>query len=92
MPFNGTTFKWEAPNNRGHIWKTEEDGDVDIFGLEAGNHNGPVCINCGYAFCHHCQDLPDEDCQKPAIDAEFHEVKAPMALIGSSESEDARHE
>ena len=65
MPFNGKTYPWEAPNNRGHVWKTEDDGEVDIFGNGADFHNGPLCIRCGYEFCHHCQELPSEDCSAP---------------------------
>ncbi len=49
-------------NTRGHIWKTDDDGAVDIFGYEYGTHNGPVCVVCGYGFCHHCKELPSEDC------------------------------
>ena len=53
-------------NPRGHVWRKDPDGTVDIFGLEVGNHNGPICINCGYSFCHHCQQGPAEDCPKGA--------------------------
>jgi len=47
----------------GHVWKKNDyDGGVDIFGFEIGRHNGPVCVVCGYGFCHHCQDVPSIDC------------------------------
>lgn len=62
MPFNGHTYPWEAPNNRGHVWKTGDDGDVDIMAYARDPHNGPECMNCGYCFCHHCEDGPTEDC------------------------------
>lgn len=56
---------YSAPKNRrGHVWKKEEDGDIDIFGMSAGHHNGPVCVKCGYGFCHHCHELPQMDCPK----------------------------
>lgn len=66
MPFNGHTYPWEAPNNRGHVWKTEDDGDVDIMANAGGIHNGPECVKCGYSFCHHCAEngLPAEDCSQ----------------------------
>lgn len=48
---------------RGHVWKTNDyDKNTNIFGYEAGNHNGPECVKCGYGFCHHCHELPSEPC------------------------------
>jgi hypothetical protein len=43
-------------NANGHVWKKDEDGEVDFFAMceEQGFHNGPVCVNCGYSFCEHC--------------------------------------
>jgi hypothetical protein len=52
--------------NRGHVWDTYTDGssDVDMFAYNAGDkHNGPVCVNCGYAYCHHCEDGPQKSCR-----------------------------
>lgn len=41
-----------------HVWaENDYDGNVDVFGLEFGHHNGPRCVNCGYSFCHHCEDF-----------------------------------
>jgi len=37
-----------------HDWQREEDGSIDIFGMDADFHNGPACIRCGYCYCHHC--------------------------------------
>lgn len=51
-------------NPRGHIWKIDQDGSIDIFGVEYGNHNGPICVNCEYSFCHHCEIGPKVDCSK----------------------------
>lgn len=54
---------YKHPNNRGHIWKRNGyNGAIDVFAHEEGNHNGPVCVNCGYGFCHHCKSGPDHDC------------------------------
>jgi hypothetical protein len=54
---------------RGHRWRLDEFGEIDVFGFEARNHNGPVCEDCGYGFCHHCQKIPDRDCSaRPAQD------------------------
>lgn len=50
-------------NTKGHEWKLDEDdGEVDIFALDYDIHNGPMCINCGYSFCHHCDKEPLEYC------------------------------
>lgn len=59
-------YPWEL-DARGHVWATNDDGTVDDFAYdyegEAGYHNGPRCVVCGYSFCHYCQDTPDEDCE-----------------------------
>jgi hypothetical protein len=48
--------------SRGHIWRRNSQGEVDIFAFESGMHNGPLCDICGYAFCHHCHEVPEMDC------------------------------
>jgi hypothetical protein len=37
-----------------HQWYRHEDGNVDTFRLDIDFHNGPQCMVCGEAFCHHC--------------------------------------
>ena len=50
-------------NPRGHEWERDETGDVEIFAYSSGNyHNGPRCVKCGYGFCHHCHDEPQQEC------------------------------
>lgn len=50
-------------NTKGHVWqKNEYDDKVDIMAMCYDFHNGPKCINCGYDFCHHCQDGPTIIC------------------------------
>lgn len=52
-------------DTRGHEWKLDEEGKVDILGYNPGcPHNGPVCVKCGYGFCHHCHELPVIECPK----------------------------
>lgn len=66
---------------RGHHWQTLADGDIDIFGYEGGEyHNGPICVNCGYGYCHHCHDVPEVDCPNPTIEGEFVRVDKQKAL------------
>lgn len=55
-------FPWEL-ESRGHVWRCLPETNVpDIFALEHGRHNGPICVNCGYTFRHHCERLPSCDC------------------------------
>ena len=48
-------------NPRGHQWKTDEEGKIDFFVMEAEFHNGPMCVKCGFTFCEHC-DQPITTC------------------------------
>lgn len=47
---------------KGHEWEKDEDGSVNIFATSDGNHNGPRCVKCDYGFCHHCREMPDQEC------------------------------
>jgi hypothetical protein len=51
-------------NPMGHVWRRNDyNEEVDVFGYEEGEyHNGPVCVRCGYGFCHHCGDRPCTPC------------------------------
>lgn len=49
-------------NTRGHVWKRDANGEIDEFGYDDDNHNGPCCVACGYGFCHHCHSGPQIDC------------------------------
>jgi len=52
----------------GHVWETDEDGELEIFAYKRGEiHNGPKCVNCGYGFCHHCQELPGRECSGSTV-------------------------
>lgn len=46
-----------------HDLYLDEDGDIDIFRLDEGYHNGPECRRCGDIWCHHCEpNKEDEEC------------------------------
>jgi hypothetical protein len=49
---------------KGHEWaKNDYDGEVDIFAYNPSEYcNGPLCVKCGYGFCHHCESVPDCKC------------------------------
>jgi len=55
----------EGKGARGHVWITDPDDPtcIDIFAYNpADPHNGPKCTRCGYGFCHHCDEGPQQDC------------------------------
>lgn len=37
-----------------HLWRLDEKGEIDIFAMDYGYCNGPVCRVCGHSFCVHC--------------------------------------
>ena len=39
---------------RKHLWKKNNDGEVDEWAWECGYCNGPECEICGATFCVHC--------------------------------------
>lgn len=48
-----------------HDWKTDEDGNIDKWVMDYEFHNGPMCKQCGYSFCVHCN--PNGWNEKPCI-------------------------
>ncbi len=55
---NNYEEKQQAFLNSGHIWQEDESGFIDIFAIDSGRHNGPVCTKCGYSICWHCNPVP----------------------------------
>lgn len=49
-------------DDRGHVWQKDSYGEPDFMAFYEGCHNGYRCVRCGYIFCHHCEDGPQEDC------------------------------
>ncbi len=41
----------------GHELIRDENGQIDIFRLDANYHNGPECVLCHETWCHHCQNV-----------------------------------
>jgi len=41
-----------------HKWQKLGNGEINDFAMSEGFHNGPVCVECGFHFCEHCQ--PEE--------------------------------
>ena len=55
-----------------HDWYTDEDGDIDIFRLDYGIHNGPQCRRCHEAFCYHCdRGIWDEPCSSQQLELDL---------------------
>ena len=46
-----------------HDWIRDEDGEIDMWVMDVGFHNGPGCKRCGASFCEHCDpDYDEEEC------------------------------
>lgn len=46
-----------------HLWYRDKAGEIDMWRLDIGNHNGPECQICGESFCEHChKDWADKEC------------------------------
>ena len=37
-----------------HMWARDTNGEIDEWAFDAGIHNGPSCLVCGYNTCVHC--------------------------------------
>lgn len=52
-----------------HDFYKDEDGDIDIWRVDEGYHNGPECIRCGEIACHHCAPwVYTEECPSQQLD------------------------
>lgn len=52
-------------NPKGHEWRKNENGNVDVMAYSFGDCNGPVCVKCDFSFCQHCTgDKVTEECPK----------------------------
>lgn len=48
-----------------HDWFRNNDGTVDMWAMESGYCNGPMCRRCYDSFCEHCN--PDWAKEGPCI-------------------------
>ena len=49
--------------SRKHLWYKDKNGEIDMWRLDIGFHNGPECQVCHAAFCEHCTpNFDDEEC------------------------------
>jgi hypothetical protein len=44
-----------------HDWKRNKDGSIDMWALDVGYHNGPMCQRCYESFCEHCNPHWDKE-------------------------------
>ena len=68
IDFTLESFPELAPErSRGHTWKRDSSGEIDIFAIESGFCNGPQCTTCGFGECWHCArpNWPSIDCTHP---------------------------
>lgn len=59
-----------------HSWKIH-DGEVDMFVIDIGIHNGPGCEACGFTVCEHCERSWEnlDDCPGEKINLDGYDVK-----------------
>ena len=49
--------------SRKHLWYKNKNGEIDMWRLDIGFHNGPECQVCHASFCEHCTpNFDDEEC------------------------------
>lgn len=49
--------------SRKHLWYKNKNGEIDMWRLAVGFHNGPECQVCHAVFCEHCTpNFDDEEC------------------------------
>lgn len=39
-----------------HDWIRDRDGEIDMWAMSVGFHNGPQCKRCYASYCEHCSD------------------------------------
>lgn len=44
-----------------HDWKLDKNGEIDMWAMESGYHNGPMCKRCYHSVCVHCEPNWDDD-------------------------------
>lgn len=46
-----------------HDWYRDDNGEIDMWFMDVGFHNGPGCKRCHATFCEHCDpDWDEEEC------------------------------
>lgn len=46
-----------------HDWIRDDDGEIDLWVMDVGYHNGPMCKRCHVSVCEHCNpDYDEEEC------------------------------
>lgn len=52
-----------------HDWYLDEDGEIDVWRMEYGYHNGPGCRRCEKIWCQHCEpEIWDQECPSSQLD------------------------
>ena len=44
-----------------HDWARDKNGEIDMWAMDVGFHNGPMCKRCYHSVCEHCEPDWDED-------------------------------
>ena len=52
----------EKAQELGHRLYKDENGNIDIWRLDSGDHNGPECERCQVSWCQHCGESQLKEC------------------------------
>ena len=50
-----------------HLWRRDENGEIDLWAFELGYCNGPVCTRCWHSECEHCNEDWETDPTEPCV-------------------------
>lgn len=65
--------RWATHNDTSSNWGDDPYGnEIDKFAgdsqIAGSNCNGPLCLDCNFAACHHCNpDIYKQECLAPEI-------------------------
>lgn len=73
-----------------HRWKTQKNGEIDFMAWCDDYCNGPICIDCGDAFCVNCErKYGGEEAVKNRLEEEKCFQKTVCSVCGRYVPEDA---
>jgi hypothetical protein len=50
-----------------HLWKRNNNGEIDLWAFSVGYCNGPVCTRCWHSECEHCNEDWETDPTEPCV-------------------------
>ena len=50
-----------------HLWRRDNNGEIDLWAFEYEYHNGPVCTRCHHSECEHCNEDWETNPTEPCV-------------------------